>query len=132
MQLTAEEIKSEINVTPLVDVVLVLLIIYMVVTPMILSRTVELPVTQHPGKTSEESQKIIYLTETGDLFFEEDPVVDEVLLARLQELQQRKPGTQILLHADRRLSYNTVMEALELISRSGFVEVGLIAKPAQK
>ena len=132
MQLTAEEIKSEINVTPLVDVVLVLLIIFMVLTPMIVSRNVELPVTQHPGPPTEGSQKIIYLTEAGDLFFEEAPVVDEILLARLQELQQRKPDTQILLQADRRLSYNTVMEALELIAGSGFVQVGLIAKPAGK
>jgi biopolymer transport protein TolR len=132
MQLKAEEIKSEINVTPLVDVVLVLLIIFMVVTPMIASHNVELPVTQHPGKTTQEPQKIIYLTERGDLFFEEDPVADEVLLARLQELQQRKPSTQILLQADRRLSYNTVMETLELITRSGFVQVGLIAKPVKK
>ena len=132
MHLTADEIKSEINVTPLVDVVLVLLIIFMVVTPMIVSHNVALPVTQHPGKTSKEQQKIIYLTEMGDLFFEEDPVVDEVLLARLQELQQRKPNTQILLQADRRLSYNRVMDALELISSSGFDQVGLIAKPADK
>jgi biopolymer transport protein TolR len=132
MQLTAEGIKSEINVTPLVDVVLVLLIIFMVVTPMIVSHNVELPVTKNPGKTSQESQKFIYLTETGDLFFEEVPVVDDVLLARLQELQQRKPSTQILLQADRRLSYNTVMDALELIARSGFDQVGLVAKPAEK
>lgn len=132
MQLTAEEVKSEINVTPLVDVVLVLLIIFMVVTPMIVSRDVELPVTQNPKAAPEGSQKIIYLTETGDLFFEDAPVMDEILLARLQELHQTRPGTQILLQADRRLSYNTVMGALELIARSGFDQVGLIAKPAQK
>ncbi|MCI0416838.1 biopolymer transporter ExbD [bacterium] len=131
MQLTAEEIKSDINVTPLVDVVLVLLIIFMVVTPMIVSRNVEVPVTQNPGNPQKGMQKIIYLTETGDLFFEEVPVVGEVLLNRLQELQQREPGARILLQADRRLSYDTVMMALELISRSGFLEVGLIAKPVK-
>ena len=129
MRLTAEQIKSEINVTPLVDVVLVLLIIFMVVTPMIVSHNVKVPETQKPGPPGPGTQKIIYLTETGGLFFEEDPVVDEILFARLQELQQRKPDTRILLQADRKLSYNTVMDTLDLISRSGFNEVGLIAKP---
>jgi biopolymer transport protein TolR len=68
MQTPTQEIRSEINVTPLVDVVLVLLIIFMVVTPMMVSRDVQLPETQNPTNQTPDNQKLIYLTESGDLF----------------------------------------------------------------
>jgi biopolymer transport protein ExbD len=58
--------------------------------------------------------------------------MNEVLFSRLQELHQRKPETKVLLQADRQLSYEKVMEIVDLISLSGFSEVGLIAKPKQK
>ncbi len=129
MQTFSQEIKAEINVTPLVDVVLVLLIIFMVVTPMIVSRNVQLPVTAKPGSEPQQIKKIVYLTSNGDLFFEDVPVIEDILTGRLQELHRRSPDTKILLHADRRLRYDKVMQTLDLISSSGFSEIGLVAQP---
>jgi len=131
MQTAAPEIRSEINVTPLVDVVLVLLIIFMVVTPMMVNHDVKLPETNNPGKQPPENQKLIYLTESGDLFFEETPMIAENLVTRLQKLRSESPDTQILLRADRRLSYAKVSDTLDLISTGGFSHVGLIAQPAK-
>jgi len=125
-------VQSEINVTPLVDVVLVLLIIFMVVTPMMTPHNVQLPATKQPAKAPQELHKTIYLTSSDTLFYEEEPVIRETLVARLQELHQRHPQTRILLHADRRLTYDKVMEVVSLISGSGFVEIGLIAKPVER
>jgi biopolymer transport protein TolR len=132
MQATTQEIRSEINVTPLVDVVLVLLIIFMVVTPMMVSRDVQLPETQTPGAQPPENQKLIYLTDSGDLFFEETPVVAESLVARLQKLRSEDPNAQILLRADRRLTYAKVSDTLDLIATGGFSHVGLVAQPTKE
>jgi biopolymer transport protein TolR len=129
MQTPTQEIRSEINVTPLVDVVLVLLIIFMVVTPMMVSRDVQLPETQNPTNQTPDNQKLIYLTESGDLFFEETPMIEANLVARLQKLRSEDPNAQILLRADRRLSYAKVSDALDLIASGGFSHVGLIAQP---
>jgi biopolymer transport protein TolR len=132
MQAPTQEIRSEINVTPLVDVVLVLLIIFMVVTPMMVSRDVQLPVTTKPGAQPPENQKLIYLTESEDLFFEETPMLAENLVARLQKIRIEDPNAQILLRADRRLTYAKVSDALDLIASGGFSQVGLVAQPAQR
>ncbi len=128
----SSEIKSEINMTPLIDVVLVLLIIFMVVTPMIVARDVQVPETGNPGPKRDPGQKIVYLNESGDLFFEEQPVVAEALVARLQDLYRRDAKMSVLLQADRRLQYDRVMQVLDLIAEAGFPQVGLIAKPAEQ
>jgi biopolymer transport protein TolR len=132
MQTPVQEIKSEINVTPLVDVVLVLLIIFMVVTPMMVSREVLLPETRNPGKQPPENQKMIYMTESGELFFEDTPMVAENLVARLQRIRIEEPNAQILLRADRRLTYAKVSGVLDLIAQGGFSQVGLISQPAMQ
>jgi len=112
--------------------VLVLLIIFMVVTPMMVSRDVQLPETKNPGPQPPENQKLIYLTASGDLFFEETPMLAENLVARLQKIRTEDPNTQILLRADRSLTYAKVSDALDLISSGGFSQVGLIAQPYSK
>ena len=130
METANSEIKSDINITPLVDVVLVLLIIFMVVTPMMISRQIQLPETHNPGEQEPLNQKIIYLNQAGDLFFEETPMIAETLVERLRELQLKQPEMQIVLKADRRLQYSLVFDALELIAKGGFSQVGLIAQPS--
>ena len=132
MQAATQEMKSEINVTPLVDVVLVLLIIFMVVTPLMVSHEVRLPETNSHGTQTLENQKIIYLTEAGDLFLEESPMIPENLVLRLQEIRAKNPSAQILLRADRRLAYAKVSDAPDLIQQGGFSEVALIAQPVSK
>ena len=132
MENPTQQIRSEINVTPLVDVVLVLLIIFMVVTPMIVTHQVEIPDSRNPGRTTLQKQVSIYLTRDGDMFFEETPVIADNLVGRLQKLQTEDPQTQILLHADRRLSYARVSDCLDLISQAGFPQVALIAQPKEK
>ena len=128
MENVSQQIRPEINVTPLVDVVLVLLIIFMVVTPMMVNHQVQIPETNRSTGKSSQKQKSIYLNQDGQIFFEETPVIADLLIARLRKLQTEEPQTQILLYADRRLSYAKVSDCLDLVAQGGFAEVAFIAQ----
>ena len=94
-----EKPRCEINVTPLVDVVLVLLIIFMVVTPMVVER-VELPRTARPdekkAKRSEQVRLVVGYPR-GDLWIENDQVEESVLVERLKEIHERSPSKSLVL-----------------------------------
>ncbi len=123
-------VKNEINVTPLVDVVLVLLIIFMVVTPM-LSRgvKVELPETRHHEKKNDTGQQIIVsVTAEGRTFVDADPAEGEALVTLVRQALGKKgaDGTrEVHVKGDRRLGYGTVRKALERIHQAGAPSVAL-------
>ena len=126
-------LKSEINVTPLVDVMLVLLIVFMVVTPMILSQGIQLPNGEHVAPVSNQDRaKTISLTETGLLFFEQVPVSEAGLQERLRELHETSPGVQVVLRADRRVVYGEVHRILDLAAGAGFHNLALQADAAAR
>ena len=131
METTTGGIKSEINITPLVDVVLVLLVIFMVVTPMLVSQGINLPQSKNgqPEKNNPVKQRTISLTAQGLMFFEQEPVSEEVLLQRLHNLE---PGTRVVLKADMAASYGAVHHILDLASGAGFRDLALLAEPAKK
>lgn len=126
-------LKSEINVTPMVDVVLVLLIIFMVVTPMMVSQGIQLPNGKHVGPVREQDRaKTIALTETGLLFYEQEPVSEEALQEHLRELFRTNPATQVVLRADRRVVYGDVHRILDIASGAGFHNLALLADPTPR
>ena len=111
--------KSEINVTPLVDVVLVLLIIFMVVTPM-LHRGVdlELPVTQHHGKRQDTGEQIVVSVRGDGAYVEADRVeVDK--LAGLIEKELKAGARPVNVRADRALRFGEVRKVLEQLHAAG-------------
>ena len=120
-------VRSEINVTPLVDVCLVLLIIFMVVTPLIYKQAeVQLPKTPGPGPIPPEKVIKVAILESGGIRVDGLPVTREELAGTLNRMfQSDRP---VVVEGDRRLPYGEVRGILELIQQAGFRQVGLVAE----
>jgi biopolymer transport protein TolR len=128
-----DKIQSDINVTPLVDVCLVLLIIFMVVTPLLQSGiSVQLPETQNPDKKPEgEKQKVItvnFATPPAYFLTGNQPMGKAEFQKALEELYQRSPQTDLVIKADQRLKYGEVKEVMRIAKEAGFQNVGLITQ----
>ena len=124
------QVKSDINVTPLVDVVLVLLIIFMVVTPMLQKgKDVLLPMTDNPSekKSDDENEILVSITKDKMLFLDTDPVTEDLLLRKMSETFERNPGKLILIKGDRRLTFGDVKDVMMTINEAGFTNVSVLA-----
>ncbi|MGV8040558.1 MAG: ExbD/TolR family protein [Thermoanaerobaculaceae bacterium] len=121
---------SDINVTPLVDVCLVLLIIFMVVTPMLQTGVpVQLPETNNPEKYPEGAkQQKVTVIEDGKIFLSKDDWVPNTqdLTRRVAEIVRETPDKEFVVKADKRLRYRQVREVMKAINEAGVTKVGLI------
>ena len=130
-KLTQASLNSEINVTPLVDVCLVLLIIFMVVTPMLQKGVpVNLPTTDGPEKTP-DTEKQLQISVKADSTVYVGPLVirkDEIKTA-LEDIHSRTPDREIAVKGDRLVKYGEVMDVLKACRDVGFNDVGLITMP---
>jgi biopolymer transport protein ExbD len=128
-----DEVKGDINVTPLVDVCLVLLIIFMVVTPMLQKGVaVALPETNKPEQMPEgKNQLTLAVQVDGRVFVEQNWVPDENLKATLADLHSQNPDKTVVIKGDQRVHYRRVREVMQLLNEAGFGRVGLIAKRIQ-
>jgi len=123
----AGKLKSEINVTPFVDVVLVLLIIFMVVTPM-LQRGVDvlLPLSlNHHEQKDTGKQVIVSVREDGVIFLGRVAVDEAQLATRLQKLLAQEPPPPVFVKGDRRLTFKPMRRMMEICHRAGAVGVAL-------
>ena len=123
-----EPLKPDMNVTPLVDVVLVLLIIFMVVTPQLESgAAVELPAAQNPdqAETAKLDFTTVTLTQHGELYMERDALKREALVQKLTELHQEEPDQRVVLKADRGVRYAEVRSLFKACQDIGFPGVSL-------
>ncbi len=120
-------VRAEINVTPLVDVVLVLLIIFMVVTPMIVRGvSVDLPITSHHDRKNDDNKDLVVsINASGEVYVNADKVPLEQLGAAVQEERRRYPDKGIFVKADHRIRYGTARAAMEAIHRAGVEDVQL-------
>jgi biopolymer transport protein TolR len=123
--------NSEINVTPLVDVCLVLLIIFMVVTPMLQKGVpVNLPVTNDPEKTPDsEKQLLISVKSDGTVYLGSNVVRKEQVLSELEAIHQKTPDREIAVKGDKLTKYGNVLDVLKACREVGFNDVGLVAQP---
>ena len=119
---------ADINVTPLVDVMLVLLIIFMVTAPMLHQGVgVALPRTETTNLPATiEDPVILSITREGLYYINETPVVRGLLRERLQALLRQRKDRTVFLKADRALSYGTVVETLDLLNRMGIENLGMV------
>jgi biopolymer transport protein TolR len=119
---------ADINVTPLVDVMLVLLIIFMVTSPMLHQGvSVALPKTATTNlPTSMEDPVLLSITKDGLYYINETPVARGLLRDRLERFLRGKKDRFVLLKADRGLSYGTVVETLDLLNRMGIEGLGMV------
>jgi biopolymer transport protein TolR len=128
---SATALTSDINVTPLVDVCLVLLIIFMVVTPMLQKGVpVNLPVTEEPEKTPDtEKQLQISVKADGTVYLGSLPVIKQQVQDELQKIHDRTPDREIAVKGDKLVKYGAVLDTLKACREVGFNNVGLIAQP---
>jgi len=119
---------ADINVTPLVDVMLVLLIIFMVTAPMLHQGiSVALPKTATTNiQSSPEDPIVLSISRDGLFYINETPVARGLLRDRLRAILRGRKEKAVLLKADRGLSYGTVIETLDLLNRMGIESLGLV------
>ncbi len=124
-------LNSEINVTPLVDVCLVLLIIFMVVTPMLQKGVpINLPITEDPERTPDtEKQLQISVKGEGIVYLGPTAVRKEQVDSELKTIHDRTPDREIAVKGDRSVKYGAVLDVLKSCREVGFNNVGLIAQP---
>ncbi len=124
-------LNSDINVTPLVDVCLVLLIIFMVVTPMLQKGVpVNLPVTEDPEKTPDtEKQLQISVKADGSVYLGPTVVRKDQVESALKEIHERTPDREVAVKGDRLVKYGDVLDVLKACREVGFNDVGLISQP---
>ena len=129
MNVSGKGVRSEINVTPLVDVVLVLLIIFMVVTPLLQrGKAVQLPRARRVSELKRGGDPIIVsVTSDGRTFLDKREVPRADLAAALAREIQLMPGAPLFVKADAALAYRTVREVILEISKSGAPGVSLAA-----
>jgi biopolymer transport protein ExbD len=120
-------IKADINVTPLVDVVLVLLIIFMVVTPMLSKGVnVDLPVTEHHDKRTDDNRDIVIaITHRGEIYVGSTQVALERLVDVVVGERGRHPDRGVFLKGDARLAYGQARRVMEAIHRGGIEQLQL-------
>src|SRR5215212_5380565 len=124
-------LTSDINVTPLVDVCLVLLIIFMVVTPMLQKGIpINLPVTEDPEKTPDTDKQLqISVKSDGSVYLGSTVVREDQVQSQLEEIHQRTPDREIAVKGDRAVKYGKVLDVLKALREVGFNNVGLISQP---
>ena len=128
---TKAGLTSDINVTPLVDVCLVLLIIFMVVTPMLQKGVqVNLPVTEDPEKTPDTDKQLqISVKADGAVYLGPNVVRKDQVQSELTAIHQRTPDREIAVKGDKLVKYGDVLDVLKACREVGFNDVGLIAQP---
>ncbi len=125
-----DEVRAEINVTPLVDVVLVLLVILLLVAPMLKEEVpVELPVVAHADAKSRTATPTLSVAADGGVSFEGAPVPSADLAERLKALYADRTDKAVMLAADRGLGYARVVEVLDACRAAGIERIGIVTAP---
>ncbi|MES2607537.1 MAG: protein TolR [Pseudomonadota bacterium] len=120
---------SDINVTPLVDVMLVLLIVFMVTAPMLtVGVPVDLPKTQAAQMNDQVEPLVVSIDVNGKTYFQENELPLPDILKKLTEASDGKPDTKIYVRGDKKLPYGQIMETMGAIAAAGFSRVSLIAE----
>lgn len=121
---------SEINVTPMVDVMLVLLIIFMVAAPMLtVGVPLDLPETQAKALNAETQPIEISIKSDGNIFIGENPIAIEDVVTQLTAVAKTGYKERIFVKGDRAADYGRVAQVMALISTAGFTNIGLVTAP---
>ncbi len=127
---------AEINVTPLVDVMLVLLIIFMITTPLMNHRVkVQLPeaVVEHKEEKKQQQPPItISVTEAGDLFLNDEPATKQALESRLSVEAQKTPQPPVQVRADKTTPYRMIADVVKIAQAQGMAKIGFVTTPPKK
>lgn len=120
---------SQINVTPFVDVMLVLLIVFMITAPLLtVGVSVDLPKTKASELNSKGDPIVISIKQNGDLYIQERIIDNLQLLPRLQAISSGNKNLRVYVRGDKDVPYGIVLDTIAKIKKSGFKKVALVAK----
>ena len=124
------EPMSEINVTPFVDVMLVLLIIFMVTAPLLTAGVqVDLPETSADTLPEESEPLTLTINSKGEVFIQETKIEFDNLIKKILAVSKNRTDTRIYVRGDKTINYGRVLEVMGKLSGSGFTKVALISEP---
>jgi len=128
-----KNLVSEINVTPLVDVMLVLLIIFMITAPMMTQGlNVDLPETTSKSLRQEEKPLVITINKDGEISINNVPQVRALMVQELEKSYTINKDQPVFLKADKKVAYGIVVGVMADIKAVGFDKIGMITKPSEK
>ncbi len=120
---------SDINVTPFVDVMLVLLIIFMVTAPLLSSGIkINLPESSSVLKNEKKDPVTVSMNKKGEIFIQKKQFTSQQLIQKLKLLKKNNKNLKIYIKGDKNLDYGKVMDLMSLINKSGFTKVALVTK----
>src|ERR1700712_2625818 len=124
---------NEINMTPFIDVVLVLLIVFMVAAPMM---TVGVPLTRPQSKASplnSDSKPVtLSIRQSGQIFLGEDELTDDTIVPKLTETSKAGFEERVFVRGDKRVDYGRVAQVMAIVTGGGFKKVALVTEPDQR
>jgi biopolymer transport protein ExbD len=124
---------SEINMTPLIDVMLVLLVIFIITAPLIgSSLKLELPKVEGAPPAGLPALVALAIDGDGQLYIGEQPATPEQVVERVREAARRDPATEVQLQADRRVPYGRVAELIGWVQQAGLSRIGFVTEAADR
>ena len=123
-------LMNEINMTPLVDVMLVLLIVFMVTIPVIRHAVkIDLPHASSQKEDTKPAQVTVSIDADGNLLWDEQKISDDVLQAKIAAAAQQNPQPELHLSADRKVAYEKVAEVMSAAQAGGLTKIGFVTEP---
>ena len=127
---SSKEPMSEINVTPFVDVMLVLLIIFMVTAPLLtVGVQVDLPESAADSLSEDQEPLTLSINSKGEIFIQEYQVEYDKMIPKILAIAKNRTDTRIFVRGDKTINYGRVLEIMGMLSGSGFTKVALISEP---
>ncbi|MFH2064042.1 MAG: protein TolR [Pseudomonadota bacterium] len=126
-------LMSEINITPFVDVMLVLLIIFMVTAPMMVQGVnVSLPEAESGPISSDDNQLVVSIDKEGKIYINDLNVTTDFLGEKLKRILENRTGKEVYLRADKMVSYGVVVSVMTEIKGAGIEKLGMLTEPPNK
>ncbi|GJD81319.1 ExbD/TolR family protein [Methylobacterium gregans] len=124
---------NEINMTPFIDVVLVLLIIFMVAAPMMtVGVPLDLPQSKAAPLNSDTKPITLSIRQTGQVFLGEDELSDDTIVPKLTEASKAGTEERVFVRGDKRVDYGRVAQVMAIVTGGGFRKVALVTEPDQR
>ncbi len=126
-----DDVVSEINMTPLVDVMLVLLIIFIITVP-VLTHSVKIDLPRANNQVNQVKPKTVTIsvTQEGQFYWDKEPLNKEQLVTHLQHVAAQQPQPEVHIRGDKKVNYEYVMTVMAEAQRSGVHQLGFITEPS--